>query len=112
MTYPPAILAILFCASISLSQNNSPDPYKTSLDRLDSLTHQGETEWRFHADIPHPEDPSIDDSGWGTWTVKNVSGPGGRMRMRSTGRGHAYSGAGCRFPTKFMDTRPEARRPG
>jgi alpha-mannosidase len=78
MTYPPVILAILFCASISLSQNNSPDPYKTSLDRLDSLTHQGETEWRFHADIPHPEDPSIDDSGWGTWTVKNVSGPGGQ----------------------------------
>src|SRR3954452_3415549 len=77
MTYPPVVLALLFCASISLSQNNSPDSYKTSLDRLDSLTHQGETEWRFHADIPHPEDPSIDDSGWGTWTVKNVSGPGG-----------------------------------
>ena len=78
MTYPPVILAILFCASISLSQNNAPDSYKTSLDRLDSLTQQGETEWRFHADIPHPEDPSIDDSGWGTWTVKNVSGPGGQ----------------------------------
>ena len=57
MKYPPVILAILFCASISVSQNNSPDSYKTSLDRLDSLTHQGETEWRFHADTPHPEDP-------------------------------------------------------
>jgi alpha-mannosidase len=78
MKYPPVILAILFCASISVSQNNSPDSYKTSLDRLDSLTHQSETEWRFHADVPHPEDPSIDDSGWGTWTVKNVSGPGGQ----------------------------------
>jgi alpha-mannosidase len=42
------------------------------------VTHQGETEWRFHADIPHPEDPALSDSDWGTFTVKNVSGPGGQ----------------------------------
>jgi alpha-mannosidase len=61
-----------------LCQNNAPDPYKTTLDRLNSLTHQAESEWRFHDDIPHPEDPSLNDSDWGTWTVKNVSGPGGQ----------------------------------
>ncbi|HWJ46216.1 MAG TPA: hypothetical protein VNS62_01100, partial [Candidatus Udaeobacter sp.] len=59
-------------------QNNGPDPYKATLDRLNSLTHQTESEWRFHDDIPHPEDPSLNDSDWGVWTVKNASGPGGR----------------------------------
>ena len=67
------VLAIrVFC------QNDTVDPYKPILDRLESLTHQGEIEWRYHADIPHPEDLRIDDSGWSTWTVKNVSGPGGQ----------------------------------
>jgi len=56
----------------------APDPYKATLDRLELLTSQGEADWRFHADVPHPEDPSLNDSDWGTLTVKNVSGPGGR----------------------------------
>ena len=57
---------------------NPPDAFKSTLERLDSLTHQDETEWRFHADIPHPEDPAVSDSDWGTLTVKNLSGPGGQ----------------------------------
>jgi hypothetical protein len=72
------LLSLLFCAAASLCQDKPADPYKATLDRLDSLTRQGETEWRFHADIPHPEDPTINDADWGTWTVKNVSGPGGQ----------------------------------
>ncbi|HEX6804759.1 MAG TPA: glycoside hydrolase family 38 C-terminal domain-containing protein [Terriglobales bacterium] len=72
------LLSLLFCAAASLCQDKAADPYKATLDRLDSLTHQGETEWRFHTDIPHPEDPSINDSDWGMWTVKNISGPGGQ----------------------------------
>jgi alpha-mannosidase len=66
------------CLVTALGQNNAPDPYKTTLDRLNSLTHQAETEWRFHDDIPHPEDPALNDSDWQVFTVKNVSGPGGR----------------------------------
>ena len=34
-----------------------PDPYKSILDRLASLTVLPVTDWRFHADLPHPEDP-------------------------------------------------------
>ena len=75
---PSFLLFLLFCSVPTLCQDKPADPYKATLDRLDSLTRQGETEWRFHADIPHPEDPSINDSDWGTWTVKNVSGPGGQ----------------------------------
>jgi len=73
------LLAILLHAAFAVSQaSGTPDPYKPTLDRLEALTRQSEAEWRFHADVPHPEDPGIDDSGWSRFTVKNVSGPGGR----------------------------------
>ena len=72
------VLAVLLCTAAALCQESAADPYKPTLDRLEGLTRQAESEWRFHADIPHPEDPSIKDADWGTWTVKNVSGPGGR----------------------------------
>jgi alpha-mannosidase len=68
---------ILFPAVTPAQNSNSSDPYKPTLDRLQSLVSQGETEWRFHADVPHPEDPGLNDSDWGSFTVKNVSGPGG-----------------------------------
>ena len=80
MKRPPLLVfLILGLVSITtgLAQNNVPDPYKVALDRLNSLTHQAEPEWRFHNDVPHPEDPSLNDSDWGTLTVKNVSGGGG-----------------------------------
>jgi alpha-mannosidase len=40
------------------------DPYKATLDRLASLTALPLPEWRAHDDVPHPEDPSLDDSKW------------------------------------------------
>jgi alpha-mannosidase len=73
-----SILAFLVLAAVALGQNQSSDPYKPTLDRLNSLTHQDEAEWRFHSDIPHPEDPALNDADWGVFTVKNVSGPGGQ----------------------------------
>jgi len=46
---------------------NSPsDPHKPTLDRLQSLTTMELPEWRFHSDVPHPEDPSLNDSDWQT----------------------------------------------
>ena len=71
------ILLILLCAVFALSQTPIPDADKPTLERLEALIHQGETEWRFHSDVPHPEDPGVNDSDWGRLTVKNVSGPGG-----------------------------------
>ena len=58
--------------------SNSSDPYRPTLDRLQSIVSQTEAEWRFHTDVPHPEDPALNDSGWDAFTVKNVSGPGGQ----------------------------------
>jgi hypothetical protein len=66
-------------AAGSLSQTSGPpDPYKSTLHRLEALTRQNEAEWRFHTGVPHPEDPGLNDSDWGLITVKNISGPGGR----------------------------------
>ena len=60
------ILVFLLPASFALSQNpGAPDPYKPTLDRLAALTRKDETEWRFHTDVPHPEDPGVNDSDWG-----------------------------------------------
>src|SRR5260370_41142796 len=70
------LLMVVLCSSFGLSQS-SGDLSKTTLDRLQSLLRQGEAGWRSHADVPHPEDPGLRDSHWGTFTVKNVSGPGG-----------------------------------
>jgi alpha-mannosidase len=71
-----ALALFLLLAPAGLSQ--TADRSKPVLDRLDSLTHLPETEWRFHGELPHPEDPALNDSDWGVWTVKNVSGPGGQ----------------------------------
>jgi len=68
------ISLVLLHASFAVSQNSgAPDPYQPVLDRLESLTRQAEPEWRFHADIPHPDDPALNDSEWGVLAVKNVS---------------------------------------
>src|SRR4030081_3495944 len=76
--------AVLLCAvfcflpSVVAQTSEQPDPYKPTLDRLRSLSRESEAEWRYHADVPHPEDPTLNDSDWGVFTVKNISGPGGK----------------------------------
>ena len=52
------------------------DPFRTTLDRLESLGTEPLPDWRFHADVPHPEDPSLDDSHWQVMTIKIVNQPG------------------------------------
>ncbi len=44
-----------------------PSSYQPVLDRLQSMTVVPLEEWRVHsADLSHPEDPNLDDSGWKT----------------------------------------------
>lgn len=43
---------------------NSAKAYAAVLDHLQSLVNLAQPEWRFHDDLPHPEDPALDDSGW------------------------------------------------
>ena len=79
LVFTSLVAALLLSVAVGFAQNTGAvDPYKATLDRLQSLTVHGETEWRFHADVPHPEDPGLDDSDWGVFKVQNVSGPGGK----------------------------------
>src|SRR5579864_9337697 len=65
--------------ALGISQDpNPPGAYKSTLDRLEALTRKPEPERRCHADLPHPEEPAVNDSDWGLTTVKNISGPGGK----------------------------------
>src|SRR5579862_6397995 len=97
---PSLFLAILFTATAALGQTPA-DPYKKTLDRLDSLTRQGETEWRFHADVPHPEDPGLSDSDWGVFTVKNISGPGGQNTNEEHWKGSRVFRRWIQIPDKI-----------
>ena len=73
------LVVVALHAGLAVSQTSSgSDPYKSALDRLGALTRQAETEWRFHDDVPHPEDAWLDDSAWGVFKVKNENGPGGK----------------------------------
>ena len=63
-------------------ESAAPNPYKSALDRLESLTVQPETEWRYHADVAHPEDPSLDDSSWGTTKAGDKWSDGSRVLRR------------------------------
>src|SRR5579862_5237520 len=40
------------------------DPYKPTLDRLQSLVTAPLPDWRFHEDVPHPEDAALNDAEW------------------------------------------------
>lgn len=71
------IMIVLYVAFAASQSSSAPDPYKATLDRLQSLSSQAEAEWRFHTDIPHPEDPGLSDADWGSLTVKNRAQPGG-----------------------------------
>jgi alpha-mannosidase len=65
--------ATLGSAQETAQPTEAPNPYQPTLDRLESLTTLALPQWRFHADVPHPEDASVDDSGWQVMTVKNLS---------------------------------------
>jgi alpha-mannosidase len=73
------LLVVTFVSGVCFAQipTERPDPYKPVLDRLASLTVLPATEWRFHADLPHPEDPAVSDASWQPVKVdeKWVTGP-------------------------------------
>jgi len=58
---------LIFAAWVVCQQTQPkepPDPYKPVLDRLQSLTTVELPDWRFHADLSHPEDPDVSDPDW------------------------------------------------
>jgi len=67
-------LCFVLCSAVGLAQqfvssNDRTDSFQSALDRLGSLVTEPLPEWRFRMDIPHPEDPSLDDSDWHVMTA-------------------------------------------
>ena len=57
--------------------------YPTEMARLESMTFVPISTWRFHdTDLPHGEDPSLDDSGWQTVSVDDSRGSGNTSSPR------------------------------
>src|SRR5260370_30569884 len=81
-----ALLALVTARLVSAQQptpgEKASDAYQPTLDRLESLTALPLSEWRFHADVPHPEDSSLNDSGWETVNVGDKWSTGTRVLRR------------------------------
>ncbi len=63
-----ATLTAIVCLCVNLASFaqgvQTPDRYKELGDKLQSLTRMDLSNCRTHVDLPHPEDPSLDDSAW------------------------------------------------
>src|ERR1700732_2280304 len=81
-----ALLALITARLVSAQQpspsDKTIDPYRPTVDRLESLTTLPLSEWRFHADVPHPEDSSLSDSSWATVRVGDKWSTGPRVLRR------------------------------
>src|SRR6266853_503448 len=59
------LLTPFLSAGVCFAQRDkAPDPYQPILDRLESLQKVPLPEWRYHEDLAHPEDPSLNDADW------------------------------------------------
>jgi alpha-mannosidase len=74
------LFAFLLSAGNSLAQTKEPpDPYKSILDRLESILTLPLPEWRYHNDVAHPEDPSLNDNDWPTMKIHEEWKTGARV---------------------------------
>ncbi len=59
-----------------------PNPYQALLDRLDSCVTLPLDKWKFHEDIPHPEDLALDDASWPSLKTGETWNTGPRVLRR------------------------------
>jgi len=100
-----ALVPVNIVSAQQPSQKTS-NPYQATLDRLQSLTAVPLPEWRFHADVKHPEDPSLDDSGWETLKVGDKWSTGSRVLRRwieipQKINGYTVQGAHAKLDLRF-----------
>src|ERR1700678_4463289 len=93
LPFAVAICALLGSPALVAQRARPPQPqrppekYQAALTRLAAMTGMAVTSWRAHAaDIPHGEDPAIDDSPWTAITLAGGRGTGGAPQP---GNGHA-----------------------
>lgn len=67
------LFAAVTATRAAAEDQGSSDPFQPTLDRLASLVTAPLPDWRVHADVPHPEDPTDDDADWQTVNVKPLA---------------------------------------
>jgi len=98
-------------APIALAQEAVPLPdfYKTTLSRLHDLTTAPVSDWRYHTDIPHPEDPGLDDSNWQAVNIKQPWKDGARVLRRWIEIPQSVGGYDIRGARVELDLRVQSR---
>src|ERR1700680_3293452 len=88
--------------------NEPPEPYKPTLDRLQALTTVLLPEMHYHADIPPPEDPAVNDADWQTVKTREAWKTGSRVLrrwMKMPDKINRYATLGSRVNLElFFDT--------
>ena len=104
-----AICVILAAAALPAQPRpQRSDPYAAALGRLEAMTTVPLTQWRAHADMPHGEDPALDDS---TWTPVTLgAGRGGseawyrtNLTIPPAAGGRDLRGARLRLQVRFSN---------
>jgi alpha-mannosidase len=65
--FPIFVVFLLVATGAAQDVQPAPQPsdlYKSTLDRIESLTTAPLPQWRIHSDVAHPEDLSLDDTAW------------------------------------------------
>ncbi|PYX35016.1 MAG: hypothetical protein DMG81_18990, partial [Acidobacteria bacterium] len=100
-----------FGVSAAVGQAVSSDSHKPVLDRLESITTLPISDFRFHSDMAHPEDPSLDDSNWERVKVGEKWSNGSRVLRRSVEipaklNGYSTQGARVKLELNFESWSP------
>jgi len=104
-----AVLASVILPARAQEKSTLPDSYKTVLGRLEQLTVYPEAEWRSHADVAHPEDPSLNDSDWQLIKQGDTWKDGARVLRRSIEIPKSINGYDIRGARVELDLRFESQ---
>jgi len=100
------VITTMAFAQQPLAAQKPDDPYRPTMDRLQSLVTLPLADWRTHSDVPHPEDLSLDDSAWETVRVGDKWSNGPRVLRRWVEipekiNGYAVAGARVKLNIRF-----------
>jgi len=106
------IAAVLFFTYCTLAPAQTRgariEKYPEALKRLEAMTTLPLAQWRSHGDMPHGEDPALDDSGW---TAVTLGGRGGSaaawyrttVEIPRTAGGKDLQGVRIRLQVRFSN---------
>ncbi|HXA83374.1 MAG TPA: hypothetical protein VNY56_09720, partial [Methylomirabilota bacterium] len=97
------VIALFIANGIRAAQEPGADTsIKPLIDRLESIVSWPLDDWRYHSDIAHPEDSSLDDKEWPVVKIREAWKTGPRVMRRrielpATLNGYSLRGARVRL---------------